>query len=260
MLKFKPISENLAVAEFNGALINRIYDGVGYSFSYAGDAAVEAVRAYARKEEIPLRFVGVPAAELGGLLARFRHADIDAEDPERSSYRVSPRSEAELLDGVPEAECGDVTLSALDERDIADYARLCRDRGTNKYWGYDYSEDNESPDDRYFFESALGELARGTAISLAVRRSGVFIGEAVLYSFDLEGGADIALRLLPEWRGMGFGSLALEGLLSVAESIGLTCLRARVLKDNGASLALFSAFMDKSGEDGESVSFVLSAS
>lgn len=259
MLAFKSETDDLAIAFYEGCPIKRIYkDGV-YSFSYTSQSAIETLREYVRKEEIPLRLTGVPKDALGELLVRFRHADVDAEDTERSFYRVSIKSEAELIDAVPTVECDGVVLSALTPSDVADYARLCRDGDTNKYWGYDYKDDVPLPSDEYFYESAMQDFCRGSAISFAVRYSGSFIGEAVLYAFDLAGGAEIALRLLPEWCGRGLGSLSLEALLCAAEGLGLITLRASVNKKNTVSLGLFSAFMDKESESDDCVNFILRA-
>ena len=259
MLKFEPINESLAVAEYAGGRVNRIYDGRGYSFTYLSEECAEAVREYALREEIPLVFVGVPREALGALLSGYRHADIDAEDSGSLTYRVSLKSEISLISEFPTAECSGVVLGEILDKDIPDYARLSRETADLGVWGYDYREDIKEPSDEYFLSEARADFARGAAMSLAVRYEGKFIGEAVLYRFDLSGGADIAIRLLPEWRSRGLGSHALSALLSVAEDIGLVKLRAEVMHRNLPSIALFSSFMDEVGRDGERVYFELSA-
>ena len=259
MLKFVPVNDKLAVAEYGGIAITRAYGESGYSFSYTTPEALSAVREYALKEEIPLVFFGVPKEELGGLLSNFLYADVTAEDKERTSYTVRVKSELDFLSEIPSAECLGVTLGEIEEADAAEYARLSRETVLSGLWGYDYREDTPDPEDSYFLSEARLDFERGAALSLAVRTEGSFIGEAVLYRFDLEGGAEIALRLLPEWRSRGLGSRALEALLSVAEDIGLSRLTAEVMLENAPSLALFSSFMDEVRRDSERVYFELIA-
>lgn len=259
MISFNPITEELAVCEFDGGQMKRIYSNGEYSFSVDSIRAAEAVREYAIKEEIPLVYTDVAPELLGELLSKFRHADIDAQDAARSLYRVRVKSEAQLLSELPAVECGGVELSPILREDIPEYFRLSTDMDTNKYWSYDYREDNAEADGEYFFLEQLRDFERGAAITLAVRAEGKFIGEAALYGFDLAGGANIALRLLPEWRSRGFGSLALEAVFTLAEDIGLISLYAEVNRENLPSLALFSSYMDKVGERGETVLFALYA-
>lgn len=259
MLTFEPLSESLAVAKLDDEEIKRIYSDSGYSFSVRTLRACEAVREYTRREEIPLVLCDLPRELLGELLASYRHADVDALDSKRSVYRVAVKSEADLLSEVPSIEYQGVELSPIRREDIPDYYRLATDEKTNRYWSYDYREDNPKADGEYFFREQESDFARGAAITLAVRSEGDFIGEATLYGFDLAGGAYIAIRLLPEWCSKGFGSLALEALFNLAESIGLVKLFAEVNEENVPSLALFGVYMDEISREGGVVCFELSA-
>jgi len=259
MLVFEPLTECLAVAKLGDEEIKRIYSDKGYSFSVSTLAGCEAVREYTRREEIPLVLSELPASLLGELLATVRHADVDALDFERTVYRVAVKSEADLLCEVPSIEYEGVELTPIRREDIADYFRLATDGETNRYWSYDYREDNPDPDGEYFFSEQESDFARGVAITLAVRTDGCFIGEATLYGFDLAGGASIALRLLPEWRSRGYGGLALEALLNLAENIGLLKLFAEVKEENLPSLALFGSYMDELSREGGVVRFCISA-
>ena len=122
MLKFTPKSDTLATAECEGQIIKRVYGKRGYSFSYVTKRCAQAVREYAKREEIPLVYTEVPKEELGELLSKFRHADIDAEDASATTYRVAVKSELALLDKIPTASCGEVSLGEILDGDICEYA------------------------------------------------------------------------------------------------------------------------------------------
>ena len=244
MISFKPIDEAFAVADFGGKQIKRIYSENGYSFTYAGEDGALAVRDYARKEEIPLVYSGVPKEALSELCGLFRHLKIDAEDISRESYRVAVESECALFGEIEEISSGEVSLTEIYDSDKEEYARLARDPEGLAYWGYNYREDNSAADADYFLREMRRERALGTALSLAVRKGGAFVGEVLLYGFDYEGGAEIAVRLLPEYRGMGLGGEALSLLFELAEAMGLVSLYAEVFTENLPSVRLFFSYMD----------------
>lgn len=240
-------------------LLVRVYDGE-YSFVYPlsicdeadVEAAIDKIRAYTVKEEIKLIFCDVPSGELGRLLPLFRHVNIDAADPDGECYTVRVISEASMLDEMPTVEGdGTVSLTPLTEEDDEPFFRLCTDRESNKYWGYDYSLDVSDPTLSYFRESAEGDFDRGMAISLAVRVGDSFAGEATLYGFDLLGGCECAVRLLPEFRHNGYATLALELLKELAGSIGLVYFSATVDQNNQASIKMTKKCLDEieRGED-----------
>ena len=260
MLTFEPQDSDVAIAHFEGERIERIYSGGEYSFSVCSIPAALAVYEYTRKEEIPLVYVGLPCEYLGELLCHFAHADVDALDAKRGFYKIAVKSEAELLAEPPTLVGDGATLSPITRDDIPDYFRLCTDEDTNKYWNYNYKDDNPEADGEWFFDEQERDFARGAALTLAVRHEGRFIGEATLYGFDLRGGAYIALRLLPEYRGRGLGSAALDVIFMLGERIGLVRLFAEVIEDNTPSLMLFSSYMDEVKREGGRVFFELSAS
>ena len=167
-----------ALSHSDGCLLVRIFEGE-YSFAYpiamVDDAepmaAVEQIRLYAIKEEIPLVFCDVPAEELGSLITKFRHASIDATDPDNECYTVRIMSEVAMLDNIPIVNGpAEVCLTPITEADDELYFALATDLDTNKYWGYDYREDEPNPEKAYFRENSSAEFSRGTAISLAVFR------------------------------------------------------------------------------------------
>lgn len=251
-----------ALSYSHGCLLIRIFDGE-YQFAYpvaiddGADelACVSELRAYAVKEEIPLVITDVPAESVGGVVAMFRHLNIDATDPDGECFTVRVMSEISLLDNIPSISAGDIVLDTIAEADDAAYAALSKDRETNAFWGYDYSADEPNPTDAYFRECAEGELGRGVALALAIRAEGNFVGEATLYAPDLTGGCDSAVRLLPEYRMRGYATMALEALKSLGARMSLLRLHASVDKKNAASLALCRKSFENETEQEDIVRF-----
>ena len=253
-----------ALSACSGCLAIRVFDG-RYSFVYPvalidgadGDEAVDQIRAYAVKEEIPLVFCDVPCEELGRLISHFRHANVDASDENRENYTVSVLTEIAEINNVPRINAGEITLDALTPEDDKEYSRLCKDEETNRFWGYDYSADVSDPEDFYFRENADGEFSRGVAMCFALRRGGEFIGEGILYAFDLQGGCDLAIRILPEYRRGGYASMALSSLIDYGRRIGLVKMRALVFKDNLPSVGLCKKCFDRQIErDNKTIEFI----
>ena len=255
----------VGISTFSGCLLVRIFDMGRYSFVFPISltdesdpyAACDRIRAYSIKEEIPLVFTDVPAEALGELVAMFRHVDASAEDRERSSYRVSVKSECDFLDDVPTLEARGIVLDKLLPSDAKEYAALCRDTEVNKYWGYDYRADIDSPSDSYFVENAYSEFNRGTSLTFAVRCDGKFVGEAVIYAFDLSGGAECGFRIAKSMQGKGLGRKTLSALIDVAENIGLTELRATVMEENTKSVNLISSVMNEISREAGKIHYLL---
>lgn len=254
----------VAFCSYCGCLLMRIFDGE-YLFPYpvaltdTADAlaSAEEIRLYSIKEEILPTFIDVPSEEREGLLLLFSNAVAEDYDQERDSYTVRVYSEASLIDEIPQKSLDSLTLNSLNEGDAADYARLSRDEETNRYWGYDYREDNPLADGEHFLSNALMEFSRGTAIPLAVRLGEKFVGEAIIYAFDLLGGAECAIRLLPQYRERKIGTVTLSLLISIARDIGLKRLYATVKNENEASIRLFSKKMEISKKDTEITGFYI---
>ena len=229
----------------DGCLLARIFDDE-YSFVFPleltddadAEAALEEIRRYVMKEEIPLVFSDVPRDVLGWLIPKFRHVTLDATDSDGECYRVRVFSEAAMLDDIPTLDFGGLVLDKITKDDDPLYARLSKDEKTNEFWGYDYRSDVAEPSDDYFRHESESEFNRGAAMSFAVRRGGEFIGEVTLYAFDLSGGCEIGIRILPEYRRFGAAGRILEGFFATGSCLGLTNLCARVMKDNAPSVAL----------------------
>ena len=249
-----------AVTSAHGCLLIRVYDEE-YCFIYplplceGADklAAAMEIRAYTVKEEIPLVYIDVRAEDVGGLVTRFRHVNIDTADKNNRFFTIRVMSELMLLDEQPSyIGFHNISLEPLTEEDDEDYFRLCSDKESNQFWGYDYSQDEPDPDISYFRQVSEGEFNRGAALSLAVRAKGVFVGEATLYYFDLMGGCECAVRILPEHRRRGYGVEALKTLNTVARRMGLTHLKASVDINNSASIAMTEKFFPRVEEiDGQ---------
>ncbi len=240
-----------------GCLLVRICDMGRYVFPFPFeicedanvDFAVLAIAEYAMREEIPLVFSDVPPEGLS-CFAGFRHMKLDAESGEELSYRVRIETECELLSEIPELGHGDILLTEILDCDCEDFAALSRDEETLKYWGYDYRDDvGENVDDGYFLNKAREEFDRGVSLSLAVRYRGEFVGEAVFYAFNGRGNAEVAIRILPKYRGVGIGSSALGAVIELAGAIGLSGISTKVFKENIPSIKMVSKQMKQESED-----------
>ena len=113
----------------------------------------------------------------------------------------------------------------------------------------------KNPPDRYFYDAAVEELERGSAVTFAVRWRESFIGEAVIYHFDLSGGAEVGFRLLEKYHGRGLGRRTLLLLFSAARELGLTRLCASVMRENDASVRMVSKIMELVSEDGKALHY-----
>lgn len=254
----------VALTASSGCLLVRIFDYGRYVFVYPiplsdgadPSLAIDEIAAYARREELPLVFSDVPREELSVFFGKYRHMNIDSEDAESESYRVGVRSECELLDTMPEIMGERISLGEPTEDDIFEIARLARDGEVNRYWGYSYLDDVGDVPDSYFFENAMRSFGAGVAMPMAIRYEGIYVGEAEYYSFDLSGGAEIAIRLLPEWQGRGLGKETLSLAIRLARRIGLLRLYATVMAENLPSIKFTSSLMTEYKRDEKTVYFV----
>ena len=253
-----------AVSVYENCALIRIFDMGRYLFVFPCEldedadvvAAIDAVAEYAMREEIPLVFVDTPPSALV-CFSGFRHLDIDADDPECESYRVRIKTECELVAEIPQITQGRVTLNSIKEEDISSYARLCKDENVNKCWGYNYKDDVSDPADSYFYENASADFARGVALNTAIRVEGQFVGESTVYAFDGRGGAEFAIRLLPEWQGRGIGKDTVLATKSLARKMGLVRLYAKIMKENIPSIAMLRRFSDDEEDEGSCISFMI---
>lgn len=242
----------VALCISHGTVLVRIYDGGSYLFPYPialdGEAdsrgACRAIADYAVREQLPLYFTDVPREELDTLTRLFAHVDARATDDE-DVFSVAVNSECALLDRVPSISGEGLTLTPLSESDVGEYSRLCSDRELNRFWGYDADADNPTRDGKTYMDVARREFDTGVAITLAIRQDGSFVGEAVVYGFDLSGGAEIGIRVLPEHQGRGVGSRACAALIALCRRIGLKELRATVMAENRQSVRMIDKLLPR---------------
>ena len=270
LASFLDISEEgaeVGVGASSGMLLVRIFDEGRYSFvypievgdGYDVDAALLALSEYSVRELIPFYLTDTPREELDRLGRLFSHVDARAYDDDVDSFVALIYSECDMLDGVPSIAGEGVYLDEITEVDIPRYAALCRSDDVNKYWGYDYAADAADATDEYFLRVAEGELARGVALSLAVRekKGGSLVGEAVIFDFDYRGGAKVAVRLLPEVQGRGLGTRAFGTLIELARQIGVKRVRTEVMKENLPSIKMTGRLMPSVGEKDGKLLFAL---
>ncbi len=252
-----------ALSVVSGCLLIRVFEDE-YFFLYPepiGEAsdileAVGELRLYSIREEIGLVISEVPKEDVEDLCGLFAKSEVSAEDASGELFTVRALSEISLLDELPQVYGEHLALTPLYPRDEKKYAALCRDTETNKYWGYNYCDDAPDCADSYFLESAETEFSRGVAASFAVRVGDELIGEAILYAFDYLGGAECAVRLLPEYRGRGLSGEAVELLCDLARGLHILRLYATVDGRNEPSIRLFSKCFALLENKGESIRFL----
>ena len=236
----------VALSFAGGCMLVRIYDEDRYLFIFpialSDDAyvavALDALAEYIRREMLTFVMSDVPRDGLELVSAMFPHVDAMAYEDDDDLFAVAVKNELDMVEEYPTVTVGDVTLSPLTDADTAAYTALCSDRELNKYWGYDDLADNPTADPEIFMLTAEREKRESIALSLAIRRGGSYLGEAVIYDFDFKEGAEIGIRILPEFHGGGLGLVALDGLIKYARELGLTTLRARVRAENTAAIRM----------------------
>ena len=167
-------------------------------------------------------------------------------------YRFEPQNELlSHVKSIPELKTERLTLSPLTEADIPAYNALVLDRERNRWWGYDDVAGLGGPvEERSFFDVARRDFANGLAANFAIRLDGKLIGEAVLYRFDYQGGAELGCRIDKAYDGHGYGT---EAFAAVADwglyKVHLNRVVAKCYKENQASYKMLSSCMRRNGED-----------
>lgn len=167
-------------------------------------------------------------------------------------YRFEPQNELlSHVRAIPELKTERLTLSALEEGDIPAYNALVLDRERNRWWGYDDVAGLGGPvEERSFFDVARRDFENRLAVNFAIRLDGKLIGEAVLYRFDYQGGAELGCRIDRAYDGHGYGT---EAFAAVANwglyKVQLNRVLAKCYKENQASFKMLSSCMRRNGED-----------
>lgn len=255
----------VGISAYSGCLLVRIYDGE-YFFAYPiamtdgadEDGAVDALRLYAIKEEIPFILTDVPKESAELLEDKYANTEIYPEDEDEERYEVRFISECAKISEDRSFNFENGLSFVLPNDDyVSEYARLCRDDTVNRFWGYDYKCDARDCEDEYFLSEAELGIDSGCALTLFVLQGDRFVGEALLYYFNYLGGAECALRILPEYMGCGLGTKILDSLITTASDIGLNELYATVHPDNLPSVKLFEKKFEKRESDGENLKYLL---
>ena len=252
--------DEVAICYYMDTILFRVYDGEYYIFfspiPLTDDASemegIMAIREYAVKEDIPLFFSDVPSYLLDDMKEYF--ADIDyAFSDDRESAEVTVNSPADLASRIPTVVCDRVTLGEITSDFIDDYSELCTESTGLLYYGYSYGEEVDDPAPDYYYERQLYDYTVGLAMTFGVYFEGHLVGECVLHHFDLIGGAEISIRLLPECRGLGLGREILTAIVRHKPMLDIRTLYATVHIDNTPSIRLFSSVMSEYGRDGTKI-------
>lgn len=152
-----------------------------------------------------------------------------------AAYRLRQRGE------LPRIRTANTVLDGFKDTDRAAYMRLSLDVENNRFWGYDYREDEYlGPIDvNTFFNQAAFDMSTGDSVNFALRleEGGPMIGEGILWNFNASKDVEVGLRIFPEYHGKGLGREAFRALSEFAEELGLTP-NARSFKENAASVAM----------------------
>ena len=127
------------------------------------------------------------------------------------------------------------------DSDTTDYYALASDVELNKYWGYDYRDDikGEPPID-YFINGAKQLISRHEEYPLCITLNNKLIGEVTMHNFDHHNGAEIGVRLLPDYHGHGYGAEAVLGVTDYLKNIvGVTKVKAKCYLQNTPSKKTF---------------------
>ena len=211
LYEFVADASAIAFSYLDEVLYARIYDGERYLFPLPfmltdtadAEAALINLADYSVREMVPLIITDVPRDELDFIMSVFGHIDAAAYEEDDDTFFIKVNNECDMLSDVPEIELDGIKLDAITDSDKDVYAGLCRDRDLNRYWGYDVDADNPDGETDFYLTVARREFDEGIAVTLAIRESGDFVGEATVYGFDYRGGAQIAVRVLPECHSRG---------------------------------------------------------
>ena len=123
--------------------------------------------------------------------------------------------------------------------------------GNNRLWGYDWHKDYDgSPMEEYFLSVAREDFRLRRCVNFAVRLGEDFIGEAVLYNPDWQGGMELGCRIAPAYAGRGYGTEAFAAAADWAlYGLGLARVVAKCFKENGPSYKMLSSCMRETGQD-----------
>ncbi len=215
------------------------------------DAALSEIDLYSYEQGCFPSFIFVPDKEAEYLLNRYRYVHIE-DLPLMNTSAFCPVSDIyEHLSSIPSITTDRLTLDEIKKADIPDYNRLILDKERNKWWGYDDLGSLEEPfTEESFYNVAKNDWKAGLAVNFAIRLNGKMIGEAVLYNFDLRGGAELGARIFPEYSGHGYGTEAFQAVCNWALfKLHMLKVVAKCYTENAASYKMLSSCMKEIGSD-----------
>lgn len=255
-----------AFALLHGCLAVRMLDESGYSFLYPfmlsedadPTAVVSDLLKYAVLEELDPVIHDVPregAAQILKIGLWHMRIDVESSDGERLCVRIDTSlgfAQPGLVDPLE-----GMWLDRLCASDADAYHRLLSDPVLNKYWGYDYREDYGELDGEELIALSEKQCENEKCVILALRSDAdELVGEITFYHPDGKGGAELAIRLLPEHQGKGYSRVAFSLSRDYALELGLAYLYAHICKENITSISAFSRYASSIDEGDETVRLV----
>lgn len=168
-------------------------------------------------------------------------------------YNVIPKRAIDLVSRAPKIETERLVLMPIRDEDATEYARLVTDEERNRYWGeaWGIPKTRRKRSDMYYIKLARGSFSHRWEMPLAIYADGVFVGETLLHTFGYTAEAEIGVRLLPEYEGMGYAKEAVRALTDSAFSkLNVERVEAKCYRENVRSRAmLLAAGMREIGSD-----------
>ena len=163
-----------------------------------------------------------------------------------NKHLVHVGSPAAKISEMPVLRANGIVLTKFRETDKKAYLALNTDIENNRYWGYDYREDEDiigRIDENTFYDFTLLDMKAGDSVNFAVRTAedGEMIGEALLWNFTADGVAEVGCRIMPGFKGKGYGTEAFKTLSDFAENALNTRVAARCYIENDISYRMITA-------------------
>ncbi len=114
-----------------------------------------------------------------------------------------------------------VVLNAIKKEEAETYYKLNVLKKNNKWWGYDYKKHNPNPTVDYFYNMQKSDFRKGNNMCLAIRdkKSGIMMGEVILYKFSYQNTVEIGIRLFKKYQGKGYAKESLNLITSYAKTV-----------------------------------------
>ena len=170
-----------------------------------------------------------------------------------AKYNVTPHRAIELAGRLPKIETERLILMPVREEDAADYARLASDKVRNQYWGevWGMVPSKRVRSDKYYLKLAKDSFAHRWEMPLGIYAQDQLVGEAVLHTFGYTAEAEVGVRLLPEFEGLGYAKEAVRAYTDYAFSkLNVERMEAKCYRENARSrVMLQNAGMREVGAD-----------